>query len=599
MAGESNIHNQLAIYQSGELVQIIVLNTDHVALTTALAVELPQAYHIHYDDDTGQHYLEADDDDDEHDVLVNDVAVTLPYALQIDDEIVLDESLTVRYVMAQPQSNPPPADAAGISSETVEDDAAPLASTDVADEATDTPETDADVAGISSETVEDDAAPLVSTDVADEATDTPETDADAVIEAEYYELDVDSPSATPQAETIEITTTDDWALVPAGERRLADRQLLNRLGCGFCFRTLDPNDDNPKLRTFVQYNQRHYHDYCWSHHKPKGAGDAQALTIIPPDPLAEVHRTPVLFQGGPVNAITDQPLGISTGTISFDHRTDTGEKTLLIRNNTNTEQLLSRRRAPLWVYIDYGNYRAVSDEMSLHPNQEQTVTLHVHPAQPIWTQSTFYLNDQQALMIVSNRFKLMFALSILVLLVLTGSHLFFSWDWIWQEFDRSLRDWVLLSLTTGGFIAWLFFMMPAQALWFIFDILQAISQIKVLYRVDLIKTAVDGGQNLIWEQFARERVVTWLQQPLRLLGMSVVVALLASMLALPLWALFGSISFTFSFLVFIATLAYLLFVYVIVTSLLQTYGIEFAGQLSRFIRLSSRRVIRAGRDALR
>src|SRR4051812_3484605 len=113
-----------------------------------------------------------------------------------------------------------------------------------------------------------------------------------------------------------------------------------RIGCGFCFHTLDPEDPDESLRRFAACKEcgRRYHRACWKGAcvRPSCLGREWVRVLVaPPYPLSPEALVPLLVSTGPFTTLEDAPLGISRGTVLLS-RVSRRARHLVIRNNSST-----------------------------------------------------------------------------------------------------------------------------------------------------------------------------------------------------------------------------------------------------------------------
>lgn len=251
-----------------------------------------------------------------------------------------------------------------------------------------------------------------------------------------------------------------------GAELVGDFNSSPRLGCGYCFRTLDPDDPDAALRTAVRHGDKLYHELCWQRLATPSSAPVHPFTPPPPPPVRILSLVAEPLYQGLLNTLDDEPLGISDSVVVI-RVSDMAE--VMLRNNSDSPLRLDRRIMPVWAYLDYGKREEMIDaECWLEP--DEVVVLHLYPHSIIPADETYHLtlNDFQGINLVSQNSSLM-AIGVVV-----GFYLLLGWhgyallelDTLLQHFDEVAFPYRLTPLIT---LALFFFggclLMPANALW--------------------------------------------------------------------------------------------------------------------------------------
>lgn len=428
---------------------------------------------------------------------------------------------------------------------------------------------------------------------------------------EVKETTSEPPTAGQRNYMVSVSPDTSWALVARTSfvdtaPRSTDYQ---RYGCGYCYYTLDPTDTDMHKRDFVTYNRQYYHRTCWEQNLPTTAGPGEPVTLPVPTPLEVTQRTPILLHGGPINSLNDQPLGISKGTIAIKgaeaaaNHSPREQQSFIIKNNSDQRIHVARSVSPAWCYVDFGEYQKMSNVLDLGPQQQQQVEIYTHFAHPHWHQVPLRLNEAQEVLIVINKRSFPFSASLVVLLVLVLFVIFSGWGWIWNASPRefaSVAELTWLVTVTGLFFGWIMFMMPARALWLLYDSISAVMKLRFVRFLPL------GGlfnslRVSIWAQFAMGRVAHWYKRPRQLYGVALIGTLVGGLLGGVLWLTVAGVShllvglvsndgFGLNVIGFLLLLSlsvlYVLGVYLILALVLESYGLPLRNatkSLGRFL----------------
>lgn len=375
-----------------------------------------------------------------------------------------------------------------------------------------------------------------------------------------------SPIDKKQKSLIELSTIQNKSKV---EKSL-EIWKPSRIGCTYCFRTLDPDDSYLEMRSFVQdhANGRLYHTICWETYCKKNnlnPANGQSVDISPPPLLDISERTAVVLHAGPTNSINDQPLGISTSVIVFQGVSE--PKSFWIRNNYKETITISRHLGPVWTYIDWENYSANPERsFELAAEQNQRVRVYLHPLHPSWMRYTVDLTPTQALEILSNCFSMEFNLGMAALGLLTVVHWWTFINWVGQP--GMLPP---LGLSSGALVGWLAFAMPTRILWWLLNLFTKLNELGA--------TVAHRPQASIWRQFSNGSVIHLIQDRRSLLSMIVGVFVIGTVISSIIWSVLSLLSILvqnilgglgwISLVVGYTTLLFLMIGY-----LLQEYGIS-------------------------
>lgn len=379
----------------------------------------------------------------------------------------------------------------------------------------------------------------------------------------------------------------------------SDHATLRR-ACDLCFWVMSPDDPDPQLRTFVQVDTKRYHSQCWTRYiQPQDPSrQAQPISIAAPPPLAGYDRVPALLNARRV-ALSDKPLGLSTGTVVLDGADRLEPLVLTLRNNSDQAIEVPRDFAPAWAFLDFSTYGrpTESSTLTLAPGEERSATVYSHIARPDTTRQTMTLTHTAEVQFQATNtlWPLVVAGGALsgglFLTVMTA----FSWTTDYFNVQRGTPRldllFAVLVMLCIAFSA-CYFLLPARMLWGLSDLLGRIGRIRFLQTVDLVQTLVRRLQAAILVQFDTGRVVTWYQKPSRLIVAALLAGLVTSLIALPV-VLLGIVVVRFVVSLFgvLGQLAVLVglgaLAYFLAARILSEYQIDLIGQTQRVISYAS------------
>ena len=210
---------------------------------------------------------------------------------------------------------------------------------------------------------------------------------------------------------------------------LKDVTLTNgRLGCEYCFETLDPNNADPKLRTAVVVNSRPYHEVCWRM-SPEYNLPGYPLKLKAPPPCTVDVQIPLATSHASVaDTRYDMPWGISVTTLKLD----APQRELLLINNGTTDLELDRRVMPPWASIEYGKRIGTNARKRVRPDDSTSVTIYPHFIQPAGQTYYLPLGKSQGINIVSSGSRGVWAVILTCLYLVYLSYVSGIWNlWAW------------------------------------------------------------------------------------------------------------------------------------------------------------------------
>lgn len=257
---------------------------------------------------------------------------------------------------------------------------------------------------------------------------------------------------------------------------ISQELIAPRIGCTFCFGTLDPNDPNPTLREFITIQQRAYHKYCWSSAEETPNEDVHELAVLPPSLLITTPRIPVILHAGPSNTINDKPLGMSMGVAAVDGGRP---QVFIMRNNSDEPQSLDRKSGLAWAYLDFDTDSEAGEQITLKPHQEIQVTLYPHVIRPNFSRREITIMGSKVIEVSNQAFSYLLSICLASFIVIAFIHLrVVETKWMTylrqmysenQNFYFPLRELISL-ITSGAFMAsWFVFIQPGKIVWGIFS----------------------------------------------------------------------------------------------------------------------------------
>ena len=244
----------------------------------------------------------------------------------------------------------------------------------------------------------------------------------------------------------------------------------SRIGCAYCFRTLDPEDPDETLREAVKHKNKPYHRKCWEQ-LPQHDEPVSEYVPPKPTPLRVVQLIPSPLYMGPLNALDNVPLGISESVVIL---TSNRKAEVYVRNNSEGIILLDRRKMPMWAYIDYGEHDLQDANVSLMPGQMRQLTIYPHRIRPGMGIYYLDLTATQGVNIENqsgNGWPTIMFIVIYTLFLWHVSTIFQLHNWLdggTVRLQYVIEPLLTLFLLFGS----LFLLAPARLLWQIFDLIQ-------------------------------------------------------------------------------------------------------------------------------
>ena len=143
-----------------------------------------------------------------------------------------------------------------------------------------------------------------------------------------------------------------------------------RFGCAACYQTLDSRDPSVGRNHFAECStcRALYHDSCVPERCESAGCESTQFgrrRIAPPLELDFSARAPLSHRAGGASSITDEPLGVSSGTIPVEGG---ATMSVSIRNNALEPIEVPRWTGPPWAFIDLGGGRP-ADTRRLQPER--------------------------------------------------------------------------------------------------------------------------------------------------------------------------------------------------------------------------------------
>ncbi len=361
-----------------------------------------------------------------------------------------------------------------------------------------------------------------------------------------------------------------------------------RLGCAYCFRTLDPLAEDETLREAVRVNWRYYHRTCWEHSGETNQA-AEPFTPHVPQPLRVIKMIGAPLYSGPLNTVNDLPLGISESVVILD---STAPASVMLRNNSDAPLHIDRRVMPLWAYVKYATQSASTHELALAPGEIVRLEIYPHPVRP--GLETFYLalSDKQGFNLESQTAPLIPTAMLIGLYALFLGHIsallnMRFWFEYWGSY-ASIQLHLLLATLFSLFALFtaLIYLAPAPALWGIYTLAQRFRASPIREIIAPVLAPVEAFALELIDRSALEEARTRWVMPVSVLlvAAGAVCALLVWILLLFLTAILGSLSDLF----FLAELGGVLY-------LLYRFGLGYGFNLISFFQ----RLVRSGMSAYR
>jgi len=395
---------------------------------------------------------------------------------------------------------------------------------------------------------------------------------------------------SPVTNETSLTVTQTQSLSRGGE--------LNRLGCAYCFRTLDPVDKDESLRGIVKVDGLLYHEDCLKKCNPAALEYATPVAIKEPEPLEPVQRFGMALYGGPVTFIHDVPLGVTKGTIAFtDEPNGVEQQSVVLQNNSEKPIIIDRSKSPVWAFIDYGDYNPLTSEFVLNAGQSRQIDVYPHPVRPIWQQELIQLIPTQSIMVANTAFVFQYLISIGLLIVfvlvnLNSAISVFTW-----RAELVLGSLPAMVITNALIIGWVAYMMPASLLWFIHNKLKFVTNLSALKRIEFVHKLLSTLMKSIYSVFAERQIIQLYEDKRALVVFGVLSFIIGLVLSLIFVGLYtGLVSLADQVLGnfgnYAVRIAYLALGYYVTMRLLRGYGI-FLNKLAINIRNF---VFRLGRE---
>lgn len=370
------------------------------------------------------------------------------------------------------------------------------------------------------------------------------TNSDEIVDGEFEEVSVSMEQA--QSETrLAISTQTTLA------------QLENRVWCAYCFRTLDPNDPDDTMRVAVRVGEVAYHHSCWNRlNQP----NEQPIEFVPqpPEPLRIVMFVGAPLYTGPINTLSDKPLGISDSLLVLNSLVPS---TFTLCNNSVQLVQIDRRIMPAWAYVRYPSDDYTNGHLfTLLPAQTVVIEVYPHLVRPDLVDARLMLSETQSIMLESRSYP---AISVAILV---GLYALFLWH-LSAIFDLS-RNYFFITryfssqaglLITPVFTCFLLvtvvvLLTPGRVLWSIHSILHRVNRTPLKRFLGQSKTLI----HRILQSGAIEQAQTRIHIPLTLILIGI-----AAAVTIVVWLallVIASVIMGLSGLFFLAEASVLLFV---------------------------------------
>lgn len=288
---------------------------------------------------------------------------------------------------------------------------------------------------------------------------------------------------------------------------------MGRIGCSYCFQTLNPNDPDPDRRRFVRCTGvrcgAFYHDHkdCWRGSCISGncvcrAASKVVVSLQPPP--AEIRSVVPLFCG-PVNTLNDLPLGLSAGLVG-----DLAPDPIKVTNNSECKVLIPNAFGPPWATLVWelpsdfegsGAYVASRCQRLLEPGESLLLGVHLHRVRPRMAEWLISWGDQYVVVQSLPRIHGWFVLGMVIFWILFILHLFImSLSWGTTQ-SMSALGWA--SISFGVLTGYLALISPGWSrftgLWFV-DRVEAITGTKLKGLYSFVEVP-DIGRSVVWAAF--------------------------------------------------------------------------------------------------
>lgn len=305
-----------------------------------------------------------------------------------------------------------------------------------------------------------------------------------------------------------------------------------RIGCNFCFHTLDPNDQDVNKRTMVKCTacQRFYHATCWPGHclKPDcNNASSQPIMINPPRPLDGKSRKAADFIGGGYPTLDDLPLGRSKDILFLN---DTQPQEVRLKNNTTASLQLPRIFYLPWVTTYLEEHNRVLDGLPIEPKDELRILFQAEFVRPPIARIYIELHQGQGIELVTTQGLVPYYAGLGILALLVAKHCFDAWH---LHLGLDIFSSVSASLSLGLVFGYLALIAPSWArnLWLRF--FRAFDHMGEAVTFIDIEQFSEGAKRLL----VVEENPSWVTSLLHRLRRASVTAVLAFFASLPMFAL--------------------------------------------------------------
>lgn len=278
----------------------------------------------------------------------------------------------------------------------------------------------------------------------------------------HHEVKIGNP---PSVRPVQAPTQSQQNAVPPSyaivksepiEVRMVTLTRPSRIGCKYCFYTLNPTDPDPQLQSFVKVGDNYYHATCYEKLEIQPPIASTKTTIGSIEPLEWMWLSPVVLDPGPTNTIIDKPIGISVGTVTIRDRTP---QVFFIQNNDAQTMNIPRTSGVAWAYLHHENPYG-GHEYTLAPSQSARIVVIPHFARPSFATSEIRLRENDVIDLSADTFSFSLLWNLILGAILTFSHFIILSSW-----GFSYSPWVGLftTLISAVFVmAWLIYMIPGR-----------------------------------------------------------------------------------------------------------------------------------------
>ena len=292
---------------------------------------------------------------------------------------------------------------------------------------------------------------------------------------------------------------------------LKDVILTNgRLGCEYCFETLDPNDADTSMREAVVVNSRPYHEACWRI-SPECNLPANPLKLKPPPPYTVDVQTPLAPSHTAVaNTMYDTPWGISANTLQLD----AAQREFQLINNDTTDLKLDRRVMPPWASVDYGGPIRTDAYKHVRPAKPTSVTIYPCFIQPPRHKYYLRIGKSQGIDIVSSGRRGVWAVMLVCLYLVYLSYVSSVWNlraWYIDPTNFGHVNAVTILLPFGSLLllfSAVFCLSPTKTTWQVYNLLDALEHLAI-FPVKWVGMAKYGILGPLEENWLRSSNQIW------------------------------------------------------------------------------------------